>query len=324
MAKVRSRVLHFGRLFPLIGLVALASWPAGTLAGETPSVDSLKAGSALHGLRCRIEVPRRARQGESLKIRVSLDYSASAAPGTCLLLNMPASSCCRLEFRDRAGRVHLRDPATSGMPISPGSCGENQSLDLRAPRPADLMYVPLLAPRGGQLEPGEYEVTAVYDNQRLKGYTEEISDAEPTRFWWGAIRSAPVPLRIVRAAPRRITFRVFDEIRRVDLPGQLSRVGWAPAHGPGRVVHAEVRPGYAVGHRVNVYRGEGRDFMSGELSSGPDIMEANGGSFGAADTIRVQVTIFETSELTPHMWSPESGDYRELWSGEFWSYPLKP
>ena len=79
-----------------------------------------------------------------------------------------------------------------------------------------------------------------------------------------------------------------------------------------------------MGHRVNVYRGEGRDFMSGELSSGPDIMEANGGSFGAADTIRVQVTIFETSELTPHMWSPESGDYRELWSGEFWSYPLKP
>ena len=64
--------------------------------------------------------------------------------------------------------------------------------------------------------------------------------------------------------------------------------------------------------------------MLGGPSREQQIREANGGSVAAADTLRVQVTIFETSELTPHMWSPESGDYRELWSGEFWSYPLKP
>jgi hypothetical protein len=43
--------------------------------------------------------------------------------------------------------------------------------------------------------------------------------------------------------------------------------------------------------------------------------------YSAGDTCRIEETIFETSEGTPHLWSPKAGDYRVLWQHTVWIYP---
>jgi hypothetical protein len=43
----------------------------------------------------------------------------------------------------------------------------------------------------------------------------------------------------------------------------------------------------------------------------------------ATDSILVELTVFETSEGTPHLWMPEAGDYRVLHKQEIWLLPDK-
>lgn len=299
------------------------SLPEAVRAAEPPASDALVAGAAVDGLTCRIVIPSVVHQGDFMQVRVALPYQAPAGSRHFRLLNLPADACAWLEFRDAAGGVHVRYPAVSGMPVFPGSCGENLYLDLRTPRAADSMDVPLLSARGEQLAPGAYDVTAVYSNLRYRGNRAAADSADAPTFWWGTLRSAVAHTQIRAAAPRRITFRVFDDIVRYEAQHGDFSWQWRPARGSDHDVTAEIRPGYFVGHRITVLGGADRQFRSGELSGGTDVMEASGGITAPTDTILVRIAIFETSEGTPHLWSPESGDYRELWSREIWSYPSR-
>jgi len=94
---------------------------------------SAEWGPPSNGLKCRIQIPAKVKQGDQLKVALDFSFDPQSSRGTFFLTEWAARDCSRLEFRDAKGTVHVRWPAVSGMPTSPGFCGEGIYRDLRAP-----------------------------------------------------------------------------------------------------------------------------------------------------------------------------------------------
>ena len=304
------------KLFPfaIASFTILAAWTPGDAAKPV-------WGTATNGLRCRIEMKGTVRQGERLDVSLHLDYSPQS-PDVFRLVNWGAAECSYLELVDSEGQVTIRNPSVSGMPsFLPGGCDMDQYRELLAAGPAYGFRVPLLSSNGNQLAPGKYLVTAVYQNKGWQYVTPAPDSSELRTIWTGTIRSAPVMLTIKEGKYREVPYESFSGIKIIRTAEGL---GWQWDPATRRTHVAKVRPGYITGKELNIYRGAARTWAGGMLGGG--IHGSNQydtfnlpAEFRIGDSLLVEVTVFETSEGTPHMWSPKSGDYRELLKQEVWA-----
>lgn len=275
------------------------------------------------GLSCRIQLPAEVKQGQILGVALHLKLAPAAT--RFLLVEWPANECSKLEFLDSKGVVLTRLPAVSGMPSSPGFCGEDIYRDLRAPNPPDSFFVPLVSGKGEMLEPGTYQVTAVYENRVSGGWSPSGKDSvDQQNVWTGRVRSAPLILRIAADKPRKEQLEYFTGI---EVFREVDQWWWRWDQRTRKTKTVSIRPGHYPGRRITAYRGRDRVWAGSSLSGGlnPGDFEKQIGAswYSSSDSVLIELTVFETSEGTPHMWMPEAGDYRVLHKQEIWAVPGK-
>jgi len=317
------------RWLHVLGLLATAAGPLAK-AGEDAW------GEAANGLRCRLaaeraEVPVGADAVFQLHFRFD---PAGVDPKLNILNRFLEARRVRMTFSDaKTGKKFGRQP-DDGWRNMPPSAWPRDFVELRGkpPEPRRLA-VHLLTEAGEQLPPGTYSVELAYENDgkpelefstQPDGSLVQRPYSGPWKFWTGKLAAPPIHLTVVPAEAGDIEVKSHSAL---DIKVSKEGVGYSWSEKDPRVIRLTRRPGYILGmaYETHVFLdGKEASEHGGGLSSSTWL--AGGESFlppeaakqvlaGAALRIRLDVTIFETSVPPGHMWNPQGGDYKALWTG---------
>lgn len=296
----------------------------------TSATDS--APTQLDGLSATLEAsPTKIPMGDAIQFRVTLAFDTTSAVRNTRLLNQFSGHCRFLFVSEKTGKSYERLPYDSGMLATPQP-GNLALLKHGSRLSLEDLTVHLLSAKGEQVPPGEYSVTAMYQNDgggetevyldSLGQYHERVYDG-PWALWTGTIQSKPCIVTILPASEETVEIAVpktlvVDDAR---IPGQI---GWR--YEASSRVRVNKRPGFAIGYRwhletrvdgttVSEYpRGEGGLDSSAMSFLPPDVSERV--KTGKDAELILHMEVFETSVQPGHVWMPESGDFRILWSGQ--------
>jgi hypothetical protein len=307
-----------------IAAAALCLW-ASSASTDSPPVTKLE------GLTAALQAdPVTVPMGDAVHFVVTLALDTTTAASDSLILNQFSSRCEFVFVNKQTEKSFVRSPYDSGMPhaLEPGNLVHLKHGDrIRL----EDWTVHLLSEKGEQIPPGEYSVTAAYENDggvKMEAYLDSTRHFRQRVYegagtvWTGKIQSKPCIVTILPASEEKVEVAVpktlvVDDSR---IPGQI---GWT--YRETSKIRVEKRPGFALGNRwhletrvdgatISEYpRGEGLD-PSGMSFLPPDISARV--KAGKNAELILHMEVFETSVQPGHMWMPEQGDFKVLWHGQ--------
>ncbi len=282
----------------------------GPLSGDLKEDQSVAAdaqrtyvrGPESAGLKCRVTAPVSVEHNMPLKIRFEVDgfwmrpgaeitrFNAFALPHhlELMLTNTTTGQSNQLTIEDQG--MPMRDSGGQAIAIERTFFGKWD---------ATFHLVKLR----DKLQPGIYACTVSY---KYPGRYGSLSEPD---IWRGTLVSSPFSLEIVPETPKT---RMFMVPRKLVLEKDL-KVRFKDRHAEKLELH--VRNGFWVGA---YYFANGSWFS---LSGPPTPDDVNYISWwkdynGGDKKVSYKIEIFETADMPVHFWhpSPNSGDYRVLWS----------
>jgi len=300
-------------------------------------------GEAVNGLRCRLaaeraEVPGGAEVVFQLHFRFE---PAGVDPKISILNRFLERGRVKLTFTDsKTGKAfeRLPDDGWSGPPLTPRP--EHFALLRGKPLEPRRLNVRLLSPKGEPVPPGAYSVALRYENDGKpevefdttpQGFLIPRPYKGPWKFWTGKLAAPAIRLTVLPAEAGEVEVKFHSAL---DVRVHKEGIGYSWSEKNPQTLRLTRRPGYMIGTRYETHI-----FLDGKEAMGADGLRpvvgsgmssstwlAGGESFlppevakrvlaGAAPRIRLDVTIFETSVPPGHMWNPQGGDYKVLWTG---------
>ncbi|RPH64748.1 MAG: hypothetical protein EHM89_00930 [Acidobacteria bacterium] len=286
--------------------------------------------------------------GALVKFQVELAFDSSMAKPKTRILNR-YSGRCQLTFVDEeTGRSFERQPYDTGM-LGTQWADDLVLLTNDKRVVLDTLAVHFLSEEGEQLPSGTYSVRALYVNDGgekmevkvdpVTGNTRRQPYNGPWEFWSGRVESAPYAIKVLPAAPAVVdvvipTALAVDTttIKAIPTPEgwivpRPMQIAWRCSPDSTQVIRVMKRPGFALGRRWKLESLVGgktiSDFPhgvgSGFLDLGDSFLHPDVSSqlLAATDSeLVLHLEIFETSNQPKHLWMPEQGDFKVLWSGQ--------
>jgi hypothetical protein len=286
--------------------------------------------------------------GTALDLQLLFRFDPAVADTAVAILNTAHEAySLRLLFRNMGtGEEYERRPFDIGMPH--GIYLEDRVELRKTDAHRESFRIHLLSSSGEQIPPGRYDVVAWYANdagRELYAYCEPETDSYRTRRyerWWelwrGVAKSAPIPLEIHHADPQEETFEVPMAIAVRPEQGEVSKIVFWVDGGYKNVTIAK-RPGYHLGSECKYLLYVGGERLEPSQSCVLPSGSGGGPAYGclhlyqgrsslgghcpelyarvqAGEKMKlvIEVRLFETSVPSQHMWMPERGDYRVLWT----------
>ena len=314
--------------FIAISLLAASAEPAREAAGLSAY---LRASAGSVGM------------GDWIEFNAEVVLDTTQAPPKARMLNR-FSGKCELIFEDSNGNKYRRTPFNGGLPRMP-QAGDLVRMRHRQPVALEQFRVYLLSEKGEQIPSGTYSVRFVYSQDardRREAYRDNAGNyrtrtyAGPYEFWKGEVLSESCVLKVLPVATSEVEVRMphamVVDTTTIRIPGhgqaQPPRPQLSVKLNPDsvQVIRVTKRAGYALGQKWNLETLIDKKTVSDYPRGLADLMEI--GSIGLLHPdITAQVLaskrtefilhmeIFESSVQAGHLWQPEGGDYKTLWSG---------